>query len=63
MGNLQYNVSDETWFEVQGILKLGQSREEKLRKVALKVDEADISFALQVHNINLTILFVLIFIH
>lgn len=31
----------------QGILKLGQSREEKLRKVALKIDEVDISFALQ----------------
>ncbi|XP_051115864.1 cell division control protein 6 homolog B-like [Andrographis paniculata] len=31
----------------QGILKLGQSREDKLRRVALKVDEADIVFALQ----------------
>lgn len=31
----------------QGILKLGQSREEKLRRVALKIDEADITFALQ----------------
>lgn len=31
----------------QGILKLGQSREEKLKRVALKVDGADIAFALQ----------------
>lgn len=40
-------------FDVQGILKLGQSREEKLRRVALKIDEADITFALQVHKTNL----------
>ncbi|KAF5939598.1 hypothetical protein HYC85_023857 [Camellia sinensis] len=32
----------------QGLLKLGQSREDKLRRVTLKVDEADIAFALQV---------------
>ncbi|KAK6148602.1 hypothetical protein DH2020_019514 [Rehmannia glutinosa] len=31
----------------QGILKLGQSREDKLRRVSLKVDGADIVFALQ----------------
>ncbi|XP_047318053.1 cell division control protein 6 homolog B-like [Impatiens glandulifera] len=31
----------------QGLLKLGQSREERLRKVSLKVDEADVTFALQ----------------
>ncbi|PWA55789.1 cell division control 6 [Artemisia annua] len=31
----------------QGILKLGQSREDKLRRVTLQVDEADINFALQ----------------
>ncbi|KAI7983508.1 hypothetical protein LOK49_LG15G01261 [Camellia lanceoleosa] len=31
----------------QGLLKLGQSREDKLRRVTLKVDEADIAFALQ----------------
>ncbi|XP_024026720.1 cell division control protein 6 homolog B [Morus notabilis] len=31
----------------QGLLKLGQSREEKFKRVTLKVDEADISFALQ----------------
>ncbi|CAA2980218.1 cell division control 6 homolog B [Olea europaea subsp. europaea] len=31
----------------QGILKLGQSREDKLRRVALKIDEAVVSFALQ----------------
>ncbi|KAH6789944.1 Rossmann-fold superfamily protein [Perilla frutescens var. frutescens] len=32
----------------QGILKLGQSREDKLRRVTLKIDGADIAFALQV---------------
>ncbi|KAL5750471.1 hypothetical protein ACOSP7_025074 [Xanthoceras sorbifolium] len=31
----------------QGLLKLGQSREEKLKRVTLKVDESDIKFALQ----------------
>ncbi|KAL6505238.1 AAA ATPase [Orobanche gracilis] len=31
----------------QGILKLGQSRDDKLRRVSLKVDGADIVFALQ----------------
>ncbi|GFZ13298.1 cell division control, Cdc6 [Actinidia rufa] len=31
----------------QGLLKLGQAREDKLRRVTLKVDEADIAFALQ----------------
>ncbi|XP_031385173.1 cell division control protein 6 homolog B [Punica granatum] len=31
----------------QGLLKLGQSRDDKLRKIALKVDEADVTFALQ----------------
>ncbi|KAA8543751.1 hypothetical protein F0562_022072 [Nyssa sinensis] len=31
----------------QGLIKLGQSREDKLRRVTLKVDEADITFALQ----------------
>nr|GMD28123.1 cell division control protein 6 homolog B-like [Ipomoea batatas] len=31
----------------QGLLKMGQSREVKLRRVTLKVDEADITFALQ----------------
>ncbi|XP_042013115.1 cell division control protein 6 homolog B-like isoform X2 [Salvia splendens] len=31
----------------QGILKLGQSRDDKLRRVTLKVDGADIVFALQ----------------
>ena len=33
---------------MQGLLKLGQSREDKLRRVTLNVDEADINFALQV---------------
>ncbi|KAH7549918.1 hypothetical protein JRO89_XS13G0105100 [Xanthoceras sorbifolium] len=32
----------------QGLLKLGQSREEKLKRVTLKVDESDIKFALQI---------------
>uniref|UniRef100_A0A2K1R598 Cdc6 C-terminal domain-containing protein n=1 Tax=Populus trichocarpa TaxID=3694 RepID=A0A2K1R598_POPTR len=31
----------------QGLLKLGQSRDDKLKRVTLKVDEADITFALQ----------------
>ncbi|XP_042517565.1 cell division control protein 6 homolog B-like, partial [Macadamia integrifolia] len=31
----------------QGLLKLGQSREDRLKRVNLKVDEADITFALQ----------------
>ncbi|XP_062172760.1 cell division control protein 6 homolog B [Alnus glutinosa] len=31
----------------QGLLKLGQSREDKSRRVTLRVDEADITFALQ----------------
>ncbi|KAK8683423.1 hypothetical protein V6N13_039484 [Hibiscus sabdariffa] len=31
----------------QGLFKLGQSRDDKLKRVTLKVDEADISFALQ----------------
>ncbi|KAK2641474.1 hypothetical protein Ddye_023237 [Dipteronia dyeriana] len=30
-----------------GLLKLGQSREDKLKRVTLKVDESDVSFALQ----------------
>ena len=34
--------------KLQGILKLGQSRDDKLRRVTLKVDGADIVFALQV---------------
>lgn len=33
---------------MQGLLKLGQSRDVKLKRVTLKVDEADITFALQV---------------
>ncbi|KAL6523453.1 AAA ATPase [Orobanche gracilis] len=32
----------------QGLIKLGQSREVKLRRVTPKVDEGDITFALQV---------------
>ncbi|KAF8396148.1 hypothetical protein HHK36_017761 [Tetracentron sinense] len=34
----------------QGLLILGQSREDKLKRVTLKVDEADIIFALQVFS-------------
>lgn len=37
-----------TEYDLQGLLKLGQSREDKLRRVSLKVDGADITFALQV---------------
>lgn len=33
---------------MQGLLKVGQAREDKLRRVSLKVDESDIAFALQV---------------
>lgn len=40
----------------QGLLKLGQSREDKLKRVSLKVDEADIIFALQGIRIFKTIL-------
>lgn len=36
------------YIKMQGILKLGKAREEKLSRVTLKVDEADITFALQV---------------
>ncbi|KAK4376084.1 hypothetical protein RND71_006761 [Anisodus tanguticus] len=35
----------------QGILKVGKAREEKLCRVTLKVDEADITFALQLMNV------------
>ncbi|CAI9099703.1 OLC1v1036563C1 [Oldenlandia corymbosa var. corymbosa] len=34
----------------QGLIKLGQAREDKLRRVMLKVDEADINFALQPYS-------------
>ncbi|KHN01782.1 Cell division control protein 6 like [Glycine soja] len=34
----------------QGLIKLGQSREDKLRRVSPKVDEGDITFALQVYK-------------
>ncbi|KAK4395880.1 Cell division control protein 6B [Sesamum angolense] len=40
-------VLDDQRHQLQGILKLGQSREDKLKRVALKVDGADIAFALQ----------------
>ncbi|KAE8705617.1 Cell division control protein 6-like protein [Hibiscus syriacus] len=36
-----------TWFIIRGLFKLGQSRDDKSKRVTLKVDEADISFALQ----------------
>ncbi|EEF36739.1 cdc6, putative [Ricinus communis] len=38
----------------QGLLKLGQSRDDKLRRVTLKVDAADITFALQVWIVTIT---------
>ncbi|OVA13835.1 CDC6 [Macleaya cordata] len=41
----------------QGLLKLGQSREDKLKRVTLKVDEADITFALQVEFDSFGIVF------
>lgn len=41
---------------MQGLLKLGQSREDKLKRVTLKVDEADITFALQVYLLNWSLL-------
>ncbi|KAK1299499.1 hypothetical protein QJS10_CPB14g01730 [Acorus calamus] len=31
----------------QGLVKLGQSREDRLRKVKLKIDNNDVVFALQ----------------
>lgn len=33
---------------LQGLIKLGQSRDDKLRRVTPKLDEGDITFALQV---------------
>ncbi|XP_027334583.1 cell division control protein 6 homolog B-like [Abrus precatorius] len=33
----------------QGLIKLGQAREDKLKRVTPKVDEGDITFALQLH--------------
>lgn len=38
----------ELWFQVQGLLKLGQCRDDKMRRLTLKIDAADIIFALQV---------------
>lgn len=40
------SISNE--IRLQGIIKLGQARDDKLRRVSLKVDGADIVFALQV---------------
>ncbi|RDY04317.1 Cell division control protein 6-like B, partial [Mucuna pruriens] len=37
----------------QGLIKLGQSREDKLRRVSPKVDEGDITFALQLTSPHL----------
>ncbi|KAE8674858.1 Cell division control protein 6-like protein [Hibiscus syriacus] len=37
----------------EGLFKLGQSRDDKFKRVTLKVDEADISFALQVVKFSL----------
>lgn len=38
---------------MQGILKVGQSRDDKLKRVTLKADESDITFALQVRTENI----------
>jgi cell division control protein 6 len=35
----------------QGILKVGQARRDKLKRVSLRVDESDITFALQVNSL------------
>eukprot|EP01018_Ginkgo_biloba_P020850 Gb_12914 [translate_table: standard] len=40
----------------QALLQLGQSREDRLRRVTLKVDEGDVTFALQVQQICVIIL-------
>lgn len=47
-------------FIMQGLFKLGQSREEKFKRVALKIDEEDVIFALQVEMPNLSLLYVLL---
>jgi len=36
---------------LQGILKVGQARRDKLKRVSLRVDESDITFALQVNSL------------
>lgn len=49
---MEVNITENIGFtHLQGILKLGQSREDKLRRVTLKVDGADIVFALQVSEL------------
>jgi len=45
---------------LQGLIKLGQSRDDKLRKVTPKLDEGDITFALQVIFHSLELLYHLI---
>ncbi|XLS77139.1 hypothetical protein HN51_061364 [Arachis hypogaea] len=40
----------------QGLIKLGPSREDKLKRVTLKVDKADITFALQVISLYMKLL-------
>jgi hypothetical protein len=37
-------------YDMQGLFKFGQSREDKLRRVSLKVNEAGITFVLQVQS-------------
>lgn len=39
---------------MQGLLKLGSSREDRTKKLMLKIDEADVKFALQVENFYVT---------
>jgi len=36
----------------QGILKLSHARDDKLKRVSLRVDEADITFALKVYTLH-----------
>jgi len=36
----------------QGILKLSLARDDKLKRVSLRVDEADITFALKVYTLH-----------
>lgn len=48
----------ELWFQVQGLLKLGQCRDDKMRRLTLKIDAADITFALQVLIIRCPSIFV-----
>ena len=41
---------------LQGILKFGQARRDKVKRVSLRVDESDITFSLQVNSLLLLLL-------